>query len=99
MNLIGTLFLATAVALAGNARAHSCSGGPDGGMDATGNQCNQGATDAARPPMSGAPVPAAAVTQRRGGGGATTVAHADSVRARAHRSRNPPRIANAGSAN
>lgn len=35
--IVGTLFTLSA-------RAHDCSGGTDGGMDATGNQCNDAAT-------------------------------------------------------
>ena len=42
-NLLALLVAACAVALLVNvgAQAQVCSGGPDGGMDATGNQCNQ----------------------------------------------------------
>lgn len=32
--------IVAAFAIAGQASAQTCSGGPDGGMDATGNQCN-----------------------------------------------------------
>lgn len=38
----GTLIslVAFAIAFAGSVHAQGCSGGPDGGMDATGNQCS-----------------------------------------------------------
>lgn len=39
MHLIRTIFFAAAVVCAGSIHAQGCSGGADGGMDATGNQC------------------------------------------------------------
>jgi hypothetical protein len=53
MNQLHALIAAAALALAASAHAHDCSGGNDGGMDATGNQCNQ-------------PAPAVAVVQTPG---------------------------------
>ena len=53
MNLRHALIAAAAVLLAASAQAHDCSGGNDGGMDATGNQCNEPARVA-----SGASAPA-----------------------------------------
>jgi hypothetical protein len=42
MNKVQMLFsLALAAVLAGSAHAQGCSGGTNGGMDATGNQCNE----------------------------------------------------------
>lgn len=40
MKLTRALITAAALCLAATAHAHDCSGGTDGGMDATGNQCN-----------------------------------------------------------
>lgn len=40
MNIVYALGLATAIASSQSLHAQSCSGGADGGMDATGNQCN-----------------------------------------------------------
>ena len=40
MKLVKTLCLAIALGGAGSLQAQTCSGGSDGGMDATGNQCN-----------------------------------------------------------
>lgn len=47
MNLRPILLFAAATVLAATAHAHDCTGGTDGGMDATGNQCND--------PVAGAP--------------------------------------------
>lgn len=58
MNTIRTMLVAAAVALAASAHAQNCSGGPEGGMDATGNQCSQSnpaAATAATPGMNPAP--------------------------------------------
>lgn len=52
MNLRHTLTAAAAVLLAATAQAHDCSGGTDGGMDATGNQCNEPASFVAAAPAS-----------------------------------------------
>ena len=41
MNLRHAPIAAAALLLAASAHAHDCSGGNDGGMDATGNQCNE----------------------------------------------------------
>ncbi len=41
MNNPRTLAFAAAFVLAGAVHAHDCTGGADGGMDATGNQCNE----------------------------------------------------------
>lgn len=41
MNAIRTMLVAAAFALAASAHAQDCSGGADGGMDATGNQCSR----------------------------------------------------------
>ena len=43
MKLQRILALAAAMTLSLAAHAHDCSGGSAGGMDATGNQCNDGA--------------------------------------------------------
>ena len=40
MNIVYAFGLATAIASSQSLHAQSCSGGADGGMDATGNQCN-----------------------------------------------------------
>lgn len=40
MKLTRALITAAALCLAATVHAHDCSGGADGGMDATGNQCN-----------------------------------------------------------
>jgi hypothetical protein len=53
-----SLFAATLFPLA--ALAHDCSGGKDGGMDATGNQCNSEQV------VTAAPSEAAASTQQPG---------------------------------
>ena len=56
-----SISLAVAVlALSAVAHAHDCSGGPDGGMDATGNQCNEPAAFIA---PSTAPQPAVEVAR------------------------------------
>jgi len=54
MRLRYALVTTIVLALAGVAHATGCSGGTDGGMDATGSQCNQAA-----PAMEAAPAPAA----------------------------------------
>lgn len=41
MNAIRTMLGATAFALAASALGQECSGGTDGGMEATGNQCSR----------------------------------------------------------
>ncbi len=41
MNAIRKMLVAAAFALAASAHAQECSGGADGGMDATGNQCSR----------------------------------------------------------
>ncbi len=40
MNIGRTICLVVALTAAGSLHAQNCSGGPDGGMDATGNQCS-----------------------------------------------------------
>ncbi|MFO1302942.1 MAG: hypothetical protein U1F54_04375 [Burkholderiales bacterium] len=50
MNLRHALIATAALVLAASARAHDCSGGTDGGMDATGNQCNEPARVVAAAP-------------------------------------------------
>lgn len=40
MNIVYAFGLATAMVFSQSLHAQSCSGGADGGMDATGNQCN-----------------------------------------------------------
>lgn len=50
MNLRHALIATAALLLAASAHAHDCSGGTDGGMDATGNQCNEPARVAAAAP-------------------------------------------------
>jgi len=57
MNLRRTLLTTIFVALAGAAHAHDCSGGAEGGMDATGNQCSDNATQVAAVPASSAAGP------------------------------------------
>ena len=54
MQLRYALVTTIVLALAGVAHATGCSGGSDGGMDATGNQCTEAA-----PVMEAAPAPAA----------------------------------------
>lgn len=54
MNLRHTVIAAAALMLAGAVQAHDCSGGAEGGMDATGNQCNDLAAV-----VAAAPAPAA----------------------------------------
>ena len=49
MNVRLTLVAAAMLAITGIATAHDCSGGPDGGMDATGNDCSDVKTVAALP--------------------------------------------------
>jgi hypothetical protein len=44
MNIAYAFGLATAMALSQSLHAQSCSGGADGGMDATGNQCSDPGT-------------------------------------------------------
>jgi hypothetical protein len=53
-NAIRAMLVAAAVVLSASVHAQNCSGGPDGGMDATGNQCshpNPVAVSAATPSM------------------------------------------------
>lgn len=40
MNVGRTICLVVILTAAGTLHAENCSGGPDGGTDATGNQCN-----------------------------------------------------------
>jgi hypothetical protein len=54
-NAIRAMLVTAAVVLSASAHAQNCSGGPDGGMDATGNQCshsNPVAAGAATPRMN-----------------------------------------------
>jgi len=44
MKQLHSLIAAAALAFAASAHAQNCSGGTDGGTDATGNQCNQPAS-------------------------------------------------------
>ena len=82
MNLRCMLLAAVSFALAGAAYAHDCSGGTDGGMDATGNECN---------------VAAAIVSPSAAGNGVKTAAapriEADAARAVAAGKRLSPRHA------
>lgn len=57
MKLRYALVTTIVLALAGVAHATECSGGSDGGMDATGNQCTQApaATQAPAPAVAGQP--------------------------------------------
>lgn len=50
MNLRHTLTAAAALVFAAAVQAHDCSGGAEGGMDATGNQCNDPAAVVAAAP-------------------------------------------------
>jgi hypothetical protein len=59
MNQVHTLITAAALVLAASVHAHDCSGGKDGGMDATGNECNQPV-----PIVAAAQAPAKSVAQR-----------------------------------
>ena len=54
MNIVYALGLATAIASSQSLHAQSCSGGADGGMDATGNQCNthRSVVELATPPAA-----------------------------------------------
>jgi hypothetical protein len=54
MNLRHILTAAAGLLLAAAVQAHDCSGGTEGGMDATGNQCNDPATVVAAAPAPGA---------------------------------------------
>jgi hypothetical protein len=65
MNIRRTLFLVVALTAAGSLHAQNCSGGPDGGMDATGNQCST-PTDVAEN-TAGSGVAASAQTSAVGG--------------------------------
>ncbi len=62
MNVVRTLFLVLSVTLTSPVRAEGCSGGPDGGADATGNQCNAAAEPA---PVAATTTPASFVAARR----------------------------------
>jgi hypothetical protein len=58
MNAVRAMLVAGTVVLATSAQGQNCSGGSDGGMDATGNQCSyftSVATHAATPKMNPAP--------------------------------------------
>jgi len=73
MQLRHALVTTIVLALAGGAHATECSGGADGGMDATGNQCTQAAaaTEAAPAPAvaglpAGATRPPATATRAPG---------------------------------
>ena len=41
MNIVSAFTLAATLILAGDLHAQACSGGPDGGTDASGNQCSE----------------------------------------------------------
>ncbi len=67
MNQVHTLITAAALVFAASAHAHDCSGGKDGGMDATGNECNQPVSIVAAaqtPAKSVAPRPTTAAARR-----------------------------------
>jgi len=53
MKLRYTLVTTIVLAIAGVAHAADCSGGSDGGMDATGNECSVTAPTMAAAPVSG----------------------------------------------
>ena len=59
MSQVHAFIIAAALVLATSAHAHDCSGGTDGGMDATGNECNQPA-----PIVAAAQTPAKPVAAR-----------------------------------
>jgi hypothetical protein len=62
-----SLSLIAAMALSFSAHAHDCSGGANGGMDATGNQCNDMASIATLVSSDAATVPAAAMPAAKKG--------------------------------
>lgn len=62
MNQLHALIAAAALVLAASAHAHDCSGGNDGGMDATGNQCNEPASVVAAAQAPARPVAARPAT-------------------------------------
>lgn len=60
MRMLRTLGLAAAVAFAGPAHSQECSGGSGGGIDATGNQCNDPVAVAASGDRPGLAAPVSA---------------------------------------
>jgi hypothetical protein len=61
MNIRRTIVLLATLAMAASAHAQTCSGGPDGGMDATGNQCGSS------PVPTSSAAPAAAIPAKARG--------------------------------
>lgn len=96
MNLRHTFLAVAVLALTGAAHAHDCSGGSDGGMDATGNQCNETLAIAAAP-ASGKAGPAA-VDRPRTRATRAIPAGARAARAAASTSNGAERLAGAGTA-
>ena len=66
MNRVRMLSLALAAVLAGSVHAQMCSGGNDGGIDATGNECNWPSEDAALTAGPATSPPAIRLTQVSG---------------------------------
>ena len=67
MRKLNALIAAAALVLAASAHAQDCSGGKDGGMDATGNECTQPApivAAAQTPAKPGAARPTKAAARR-----------------------------------
>jgi len=90
MKIIRASSLAAALLLAAPLHAQVCSGGTDGGTDATGNQCNDPGAMASRvvPVDAGSrpPASASAGSGQRRAGGANVVVAAKSTAAPAGRS-------------
>ena len=69
MNQLHTVIAIAILLLAASAHAQECSGGKDGGMDATGNECNKPA-----PVVAPAQTPAKSVAARETTGASRSVA-------------------------
>lgn len=64
MKMLRVVWLSTAMLVAVPVAAHDCSGGADGGMDATGTQCNPGFAAAGPEPRAPEIAPSATTTPR-----------------------------------
>ncbi len=79
MNELRTMLVVVSFVLAASVHAQDCSGGPDGGMDASGNDCNRSNPVAANTATPKVNLPARNTTTRRSVAAADPVARAESA--------------------
>lgn len=85
MNTIRTILVAAAVVLATSAHAQVCSGGPEGGMDASGNQCSHSNPVAANTAPANLSSPARNTASGRSAAAASQVARPEGTVGRERR--------------